>query len=116
MRRFTIVLLVLALIPCNAQTRRQLRAQNDTLQLRVAALEAELASYKAVEEHLSGENENKVSFALEDYSTSSSSGLSRSSQSDSLMAWYMHRASRNASREQYNMDGRSGHHAYAPSA
>ena len=104
MRRFTIVLLVLALIPCNAQTRRQLRAQNDTLQLRVAALEAELASYKAVEEHLSGENENKVSFALEDYSTSSSSGLSRSSQSDSLMAWYMHRASRNASREQYNMD------------
>ena len=104
MRRFTIVLLVLALVPCNAQTRRQLRAQNDTLLLRVAALEAELASYRAVEEHLSGENENKVSFALEDYSTSSSSGLSRSSQSDSLMAWYMHRASRNASREQYNMD------------
>lgn len=104
MKRLIIVLLVLALVPCNAQTRRQLRAQNDTLQLRVAALEAELASYRAVEEHLSGENENKVSFALEDYSTSSSSGLSRSSQSDSLMAWYMHRASRNASREQYNMD------------
>ena len=112
MKRLTIALLVLAIIPCNAQTRRQLRAQNDTLQLKIAALEAELASYKAVEENLSGENENKVSFALEDYNASSfsgsnntsPSGLSRRSQSDTLMAWYMHRASRNASREQYNMD------------
>ena len=111
MKRLTIALLVLAIIPCNAQTRRQLRAQNDTLQLKIAALEAELASYKAVEENLSGENENKVSFALENYSDPSFSGLSRESlnasrrsQSDSLMAWYMHRASRNASREQYNMD------------
>ena len=111
MKRLIIVLLVLATIPCNAQTRRQLRAQNDTLQLKIAALEAELASYKAVEENLSGENENKVSFALEDYNSASFSGLSRESlsssrrsQSDSLMAWYMHRASRNASREQYNMD------------
>ncbi len=114
MKRLIIVLLVLAIIPCNAQTRRQLRAQNDTLMLRVAALEAELASYRATEASLSGsgENENKVSFALEDYNASSfsgsnntsPSGLSRRSQSDTLMAWYMHRASRNASREQYNMD------------
>ena len=122
MKRLIIALLVLAIIPCKAQTRRQLRAQNDTLQLKIAALEAELASYKAVEENLSGENENKVSFALEDYNTSSFSGSSSvnagssssviagpdrqsyTTRKDSLMSWYMHRASRNASREQYNMD------------
>ena len=111
MKRLIIALLVLAIIPCNAQTRRQLRAQNDTLLLRVAALEAELASYRATEANLSGsgENENKVSFALEDYasgpaSTSAIANPARQSRSHSLMAWYMHRASRNASREQYNMD------------
>ncbi len=111
MKRLIIALLVLAIIPCNAQTRRQLRAQNDTLLLRVAALEAELASYRATEANLSGsgENENKVSFALEDYASGPGSsaviaGRDRQSHSDSLMAWYMHRASRNASREQYNMD------------
>ena len=108
MKRLTIALLVLATIPCNAQTRRQLRAQNDTLKLKVASLEAELASYRAVEENLSGENENKVSFALEDYNTNKViPGLTRNlkqNDSDSLMSWYMHRASRNASREQYNMD------------
>ena len=108
---FTILVLATALAPTQAQTRRQLRAQNDTLQLKIAALEAELASYKTVEENLAGENENKVSFALEDYSSGPGSssviaGPDRQSYTtrDSLMSWYMHRASRNASREQYNMD------------
>ena len=116
MKKLTIALLVLAIIPCSAQTRRQLRAQNDTLQLKIAALEAELASYRAVEENLSGENENKVSFALEDYNTNrviaGSSSLviagpdrqSYTTRNDSLMSWYMHRSARNAAREQYNMD------------
>ena len=108
-RLIAILVLAGAMIPSFGQTRRQLRAQNDTLLLRVAALEAELASYRATEASLSGsgENENKVSFALEDVIAGPSSvtaGSDRQSKSDSLMAWYMHRASRNASREQYNMD------------
>ena len=110
---FLALALTLALVPLQGQSKKQLRAQNDTLRQRIAALEARLASYHAIEEDLSGagENENRPSFALEDYNTpssslssSSSSGLSRGSQSDSLMAWYLHRASRNAGREQYNMD------------
>ena len=98
--------MTLALIPLWGQSKKQLKAENDTLRLRLAALEAKLASYQAIEEDLSGagENENRESFALEDYNTPSSSGLTRGSHPDSLMAWYMHRATRNASREQYNMD------------
>lgn len=109
--RKLIVTVVLAaiLVPCSGQTRRQLRAQNDTLRLRVASLEAELASFraerKALEDNLSGENENKESFALEDYNSSSvTAGSDRQSRSDSLMAWYLHRTARNAAREQFNMD------------
>ena len=105
-RLIAVLALALALVPCKGQTRRQLRAQNDTLQLRVAALEAELASYRAIENDLSGENENKVSFALEDVIAAPSSVIAnpdRQSHADSLMAWYMHR-NRTTSREQYNMD------------
>ena len=103
----------MALIPLWGQTKKQLKAENDTLKHRLAALEAKLASYQAIEEDLSGENENKVSFALEDYVIAGPdrqyhhsviAGPDRQSHSDSLMAWYMHRATRNAGREQYNMD------------
>ena len=105
-RLLSALALTLALIPLWGQSKKQLKAENDTLRLRLAALEAKLASYQAIEEDLSGagENENRESFALEDYNTPSSSGLTRGSHPDSLMAWYMHRATRNASREQYNMD------------
>ena len=84
------------------QSKKQLKAENDTLRLRVASLEARLAAYGAIEENLSGagENENKESAAMED--VSSSSGLSRGSQD--LHSWYLHRPSRYANREQYNMD------------
>ena len=112
-RLLSIIALTLALIPLWGQTKKQLKAENDTLKHRLAALEAKLASYQAIEEDLSGENENKVSFALEDYVIAGSdrqshhsviAGSDRQSHSDSLMAWYMHRATRNAGREQYNMD------------
>ena len=101
-RLFIAAALAIAVVPSFGQTRRQLKAQNDTLSLRVAALEAELAAYRteraAIEDAISGagENENKESFALEDYNTPSTDTL--------LHTWYMHRASRYAGREQFNRD------------
>ncbi|MBO4340459.1 MAG: transglycosylase SLT domain-containing protein [Bacteroidales bacterium] len=87
------------------KSRKKLKGENDLLKTRVSALEAELASYRqdaAVKEsltqELSLENENKVSAALENYNTPSSN-------TDSLLGrWYLHRASKYGSREQYNMD------------
>ena len=93
------------LSPADAQrkSRRQLEAENEKLNQRIAALEAEVAAYKAdavdreyIEEELSGENENKVSAGLEDYTSESTDTL--------LSQWYMHRQSRIPGREQYNMD------------
>ena len=93
------------LSPADAQrkSRKQLEAENEQLNKRIAALEAEVAAYKAdavdreyIEEELSGENENKVSAGLEDYTSESTDTL--------LSQWYMHRQSRIPGREQYNMD------------
>ena len=101
------LLLVLA-APLSAgpgKTRKQLQKENEALQRRLEQLESELAAYRAdaadreyIEEELSGENENKVSAGLEDYSTATTS-------TDTLLGqWYMHRQSRIPGREQYDMD------------
>ncbi|MBQ9652768.1 MAG: transglycosylase SLT domain-containing protein [Bacteroidales bacterium] len=85
------------------KSRKKLRSENDRLKTQIAALEAELAAYRqeaavreSITEELSGENENKVSAALEDYTTANTDSL--------LGRWYMHRSSKYGSREQYNMD------------
>ena len=89
--------------PDGRKTRKQLQQENEQLRSRLEALEAEIATYRAeeaerevIEEELSGENENKVSAGLEDYTTLNTDTL--------LGQWYMHRQSRIPGREQYNMD------------
>ena len=89
--------------PDGRKTRKQLQQENEQLRQRLEALEAEIATYRAeeaerevIEEELSGENENKVSAGLEDYTTLNTDTL--------LGQWYMHRQSRIPGREQYNMD------------
>ena len=110
MRRFFIsaacILLASAVAfaaPDRWKTRKQLQQENENLRQRLEALEAEIATYRSeeaerevIEEELSGENENKVSAGLEDYTTVSTDTL--------LGQWYMHRQSRIPGREQYNMD------------
>ena len=90
--------------PAGAQykSRRQLLRENEDLSKRLALLEAQVASFQAdaaereaLEEELSGENENKISAGLEDFSSSTDTLLGR---------WYMHRQSLIPGREQYNMD------------
>ncbi|MBR1783665.1 MAG: transglycosylase SLT domain-containing protein [Bacteroidales bacterium] len=97
--------LLVFLLPADAQrkSRKQLETENQQMLERIAALEAEVAAYKTdavdreyIEEELSGENENKVSAGLEDYTSESTDTL--------LSQWYMHRQSRIPGREQYNMD------------
>lgn len=85
------------------KSRRSLQKENEELLKKVAELEEKVAAYEAdveereiIEEELSGENENKVSAGLEDYTTTSTDTL--------LSQWYMHRQSRIPGREQYNMD------------
>lgn len=85
------------------KSRKQLERENQELWMRVEQLQAELEAYRAeaaeraaIEEELSGENENKVSAALEDFSSASTDTL--------LARWYMHRSSRVPGREQYDMD------------
>lgn len=89
--------------PDGKKNRKQLQQENEELRKRLEALEAEIATYRAeeaerevIEEELSGENENKVSAGLQDYTTVSTDTL--------LGQWYMHRQSRTLGREQYNMD------------
>ena len=89
--------------PDGRKTKKQLQQENEQLRQRLEALEAEIATYRAeeaerevIEEELSGENENKVSAGLEDYTTLNTDTL--------LGQWYMHRQSRIPGREQYNMD------------
>ena len=100
-----ILSLLVFLLPADAQrkSRKQLETENQQMLERIAALEAEVAAYKTdavdreyIEEELSGENENKVSAGLEDYTSESTDTL--------LSQWYMHRQSRIPGREQYNMD------------
>ena len=97
--------LLVFLLPADAQrkSRKQLETENQQMLERIAAVEAEVAAYKTdavdreyIEEELSGENENKVSAGLEDYTSESTDTL--------LSQWYMHRQSRIPGREQYNMD------------
>ncbi len=84
------------------KSKRQLQKENEELRQQLEALEEEIAAYRAdasereaIEEELSGENENKVSAGLEAYNTNT----------DTLLAqWFMHRQSRLAGREVYNMD------------
>ena len=89
--------------PDGRKNRKQLEQENQDLRKRLEALEAEIATYRSeeaerevIEEELSGENENKVSAGLENYTTVSTDTL--------LGQWYMHRQSRTLGREQYNMD------------
>ena len=98
----------LAAIPLSAgpgsnKSRRQLIKENEELSQKVEALQAQLDAWKAdaaerevIEEELSGENENKISAGLEDYTSASTDTL--------LGQWYMHRQSQLPGREQYNMD------------
>ena len=89
--------------PDGRKNRKQLQQENEDLRKQLEALEAEIATYRAeeaerevIEEELSGENENKVSAGLEDYTSVGTDTL--------LGQWYMHRQSRIPGREQYNMD------------
>ena len=85
------------------KSRRDLQKENEELLKKIAVLEEEVVAYRAdaadrefIEEELSGENENKVSAGLEDYTSASTDTL--------LTQWYMHRQSRIPGREQFNMD------------
>ena len=89
--------------PKDKRTRRQILQENEQLRQQLAQMEAELATLRqdaaereSIEEELSGENENKTAFAMEDYTTASTDTL--------LAQWYMHRRNNSSSREQYNMD------------
>lgn len=110
MKRFLLLSLVFLLsaaplwsaIPVR-KNRKQLEKENEQLQRRIEVLEAELEAFRSdaaererIEEELSGENENKVSAALENYTSESTDTL--------LAQWYMHRRSRIPGREQYDMD------------
>lgn len=89
--------------PKDRRTRRQILLENEKLHQQLAVLQEELNACRAeiseretITEELSGENENKVSFALEEYSVQSTDTL--------LSQWYMHRRSASGGREEYNMD------------
>ena len=84
--------------PQGKKTKKQLQQENEDLRRKLESLEAEIATYRAeeaerevIEEELSGENENKVSAGLEDYTTVNTDTL--------LGQWYMHRHSRTLGRE-----------------
>ena len=91
--------------PVLRKSKKQLEKENKELLLRIEQLEAQLLAYQidaaemeSIEEELSGENENKVAAALQDYNEPEAS-------TDTLLAqWYLHRSSRIPAREQYNMD------------
>lgn len=94
------------LVPLGAQDKRskkQILKENEELQQRIKDLEAEVAAFmadaaerEAIQEELSGENENKISSGMQDYVSSSTDTL--------LGQWYLHRSSKIPGREQYNMD------------
>lgn len=101
---FLSLLLALPLFggPTDYKNRRQLIKENAELIRRIEELEQEVASYRQdrsekelLEEELSGENENKISAGLENYTTNTDTLLGQ---------WYLHRVSRIPGREQYNMD------------
>ena len=99
----SILIVALPATPQSRKSKKDLQKENEELLKRIAVLEEEVAAYKAdaidrefIEEELSGENENKVSYGLEDYTSASTDTL--------LSQWYMHRQSRIPGREQYDMD------------
>ena len=105
-----LVLLVCSILivsfPASSQSRKSrkdLQKENEELLKKIASLEEELSVYKVdaadrefIEEELSGENENKVSAGLEEFTPASTDTL--------LTQWYMHRQSRIPGREQFDMD------------
>lgn len=105
---FIVSSILILTLPAEAQgllkkSRRTLEKENEELHKRIEVLEAEVAAYRAdaidreyIEEELSGENENKVSAGLEDYTPANTDTL--------LSQWYMHRQSRIPGREQFDMD------------
>ena len=99
----SILIVALPATPQSRKSKKDLQKENEELLKKIAVLEEEVAAYKAdaidrefIEEELSGENENKVSYGLEDYTSASTDTL--------LSQWYMHRQSRIPGREQYDMD------------
>ncbi|MBO4623998.1 MAG: transglycosylase SLT domain-containing protein [Bacteroidales bacterium] len=99
----SILIIALPATPQSRKSKKDLQKENEELLKKIAVLEEEVAAYKAdaidrefIEEELSGENENKVSYGLEDYTSASTDTL--------LSQWYMHRQSRIPGREQYDMD------------
>ena len=89
--------------PKDKRTRAQILRENEDLRRKVEELEAQVNAYRAdaeeretITRELSGENENKLSFALEDYTTVGTDTL--------LAQWYMHRRSAASAREEFNMD------------
>lgn len=108
MRKLVVIIcsILIVSLPASSQilkSRKALQKENEELLKKVAQLEEEVAAYKAdaidrefIEEELSGENENKVSAGLEDYTPANTDTL--------LSQWYMHRQSRIPGREQYDMD------------
>ena len=99
----SILIVSLPATPQSRKSKKDLQKENEELLKQIATLQEELAAYKAdavdrefIEEELSGENENKVSAGLEDYTSASTDTL--------LSQWYMHRQSRIPGREQFDMD------------
>lgn len=99
----SILIVALPATPQSRKSKKDLQKENEELLKKIAVLEEEVAAYKAdaidrefIEEELSGENENKVSYGLEDYTSASTDTL--------LSQWYMHRQSRIPGREQFDMD------------
>lgn len=91
--------------PEGRKTRKQLEEENARLKQRVEELEAAVDAFQADQEEreelselLSGENENKLSFGMEQYDVADIS-------TDSLLSsWYMHRQRTAREEEVYDMD------------
>ena len=103
---FIVCSILIVALPASSQgrkSRKDLQKENEELLKKIALLEEEVAAYKAdaidrefIEEELSGENENKVSAGLEEFTSASTDTL--------LSQWYMHRQSNIPGREQFDMD------------
>ncbi len=97
--------LLLAASPDGRKTRRQLETENQQMQQRILELEAQVDAFRQealereeITDLLSGENENKSSFGMEEYDAADAS-------TDSLLgSWYMHRQKTASREETYDMD------------
>ena len=91
--------------PDGRKTRKQLEQENSEMRLRIEQLEAEVQAFRQeteereeITEMLSGENENKASFGMEEYDAADAS-------TDSLLSrWYMYRQRNNSREETYDLD------------